>query len=251
MLLLGHLGMLIERRTVGVCRLVRYRVLAASVVSVLAVASMAFTETLPIVFGPPVDVSNTPGLSQAAAIALDDAGSVYVAWEERAVEQLLFARSTDSATTFTTPIPVVPGAEWLSFGQVRIASLRASDVRMAFTSFDTLYGGAEIVYAASIDGGDSFSRIDVVSTIDPANSYNPDIAVGWGIAIAWTDSDLETGAGALRWTLSTDEGETFSEPRRLDDGDHQVLCPTLALAGDGTAYAAWMQNESPYGADEA
>jgi hypothetical protein len=238
-------GKLVLLRRFGMRRLARMRALPASTLLVLAWTGFAFaaTESSGVVF-------NTPGLSQAATVALDDAGSVFVAWEERAVEQLLFSRSTDAATTFTTPVPVVPGAAWLSFGQVRMTSLRASDVRMAFTAFDTLYGGAEIVYAGSTDGGDSFPDAEVVSAIDASNSFVPDIAAGWGIAIAWSNDDL-AGTTSVEWSLSSDEGDTFSPPRRLDVGEHNVSCPDIALFGDGTAYAAWWQNDDPFGADEA
>jgi len=206
-------------------------------------------DPFPLSFSLPVNVSSTSGLSQAAVIAAGGEGNVFVAWEERALELLLVSRSTDSGATFATARPVVPGGEDLSFGQIRMLSPSSTDLQMAFTAFDTYYGGAEIVYAGSSDAAQTFPVVTVVSKLDEINSYAPDIATGWGIAVVWSNSNLSTGTTSVEFSVSADQGATFTPPRRLDTALAYAMCPAVAVSGDGAALAAWIQNDDPYGND--
>lgn len=205
----------------------------------------------PLAYTPAVNVSSTPGVSQAPAIAAGGDGHVFVAWEERALELLLVSSSTDNGATFTEGRPVVAGAQDLSFGQIRMVSPGPARLQMTFTAFDTYYGAAEIVYAGSSDAAETFPVVTVVSTVDDINSYAPDIAAGWGIAVVWSNMNLLTGATSAEFSISSDQGETFAPPKRLDTALAFALCPSVALADGGAVYAAWVQNDDPYGNDDA
>jgi hypothetical protein len=221
-------------------------------IAVLCASGRALAEDppLPISFSKPVNVSQTPTFSQAPAIVQDTDGNVAVAWEEWGGWLLPASHSETQGQTFTPLTLVVPGSENLSFGQIRMASLGARDVQMIFTAFNTLTGGAEIVHAASSDAGATFPEVKVISSIDYFNSYAGDVAAGWGVAAAWSNSDLATES-RIDFCESEDGGVTFTVPKRVDTASGFVSSPSIALHGSGDVYIAWVENVDPFGALEA
>ncbi|HET9062350.1 MAG TPA: hypothetical protein VFO62_03585, partial [Candidatus Binatia bacterium] len=163
---------------------------------------------------------------------------------------LPFSRSTDDARTFSALEFVVPGSEYVSFGQIRLASGGPGDLQAVFTSFDTYFGGAEIVHVASSDGGDTFPNPRVISTIDYLNSYVADVGVGWGVAAAWANTDLATES-TVDLSVSEDAGATFSTPKRVDTPGGYRSSPVVGLHGDSEVYVAWVGNDDPLGASDA
>jgi hypothetical protein len=119
-------------------------------------------------------------------------------------------------------------------------------VRTVFTAFDLLYGGAEIVYVGSIDAGDTFPDAQLISEIDNFNSYAPEIAAGWGLALAWSDVDVWTGHTAIRVRVSADGGQTFSTAKRVDTSFGYACCPSIALAGDDAIFVTWQEKIDPF-----
>jgi hypothetical protein len=216
-----------------------------ALLTVLAAATAA-ASPLSIPFSASVNVSNLAGLSQAAVIAADDAGALYTCWEERSLELLLCSRSDDGGATFTSGLPVVPGGEFLSFGQARLASAEAGDLRVVFTSFDTFGGGAEIAYAASSDGAETFPVRGIISDIDNVNSHAPDLGLGWGVAVTWSEADLFLGATAINLVVSEDDGASFSPPVRIDTALSSASCSEVELFGGDNVYATWIQNDAPF-----
>jgi len=91
----------------------------------------------------------------------------------------------------------------------------------------------------------------LLSEVDNFNSYAPDIATGWGIAVAWSDFDVWTGVTEIRVRISTDGGTSFSSSRRVDDSFGYACCPAIALAGDATVFLAWQEKIDPFAFDDA
>jgi hypothetical protein len=214
-------------------------------------ATRATAQPLAIEFSPPANVSSAEGLSDAPAIVTDIDGRIFVAWEERPLELALISRSEDAGHTFGVPVAIVPGSPYVSFGQIEMASLGVGEVHTVFTAFDLLFGGAEIVYASSSDGGETFPDAALLSPIDNFNSYTPDIATGWGIAVAWSDMDVWTGHTAIMVSVSTDDGMTFSQPTRADASFGYACCQSVALGGEATVFLAWQEKIDPFGFDDA
>jgi len=214
-------------------------------------ATVSRAASLPITFAPAVNASATPMLSQAPALACDGSGNVFVAWEEYGGRYLPVTHSQDGAQSFAPLRLVVPGADFLSFGQIRMASLGPGDLEMVYTAFNTEFGGAEIIYSKSTDAGETFPNVKVISLIDAYNSFAADIAVGWGIAAAWSNANLYAGGSTIDFAVSLDEGEMFSFPRRIDRSDGYKSSPALALDEGGVVYVAWVQNDDPFQALEA
>lgn len=212
--------------------------------------SCSWAQELKLGFSPSLNVSNTYGQSQAADIVLDPSGTVYTAWEEKSSALALFSRSVDNGATFTEPVALAPSIEDYNYGQVRLASSFPNEIHTTFTMFDLVYGGAEVVYSGSSNGGVSFSQPVFVSDLDTVNSYSPTIASGWATSIAWNDSNTTTGKTAIRYTQSEDGGVTFAAPKSLNNTEGVVLGPDIALWGQEVVYAVWTQNDTPFGADD-
>jgi PKD repeat protein len=197
--------------------------------------------TIGLVLSAPVDVSNTPTWSQAASMSRDPAGNLYAVWEESR-NDILFSRSTDGGLTFAPATYVVDpngplgsGNDYSS-GHVRVVS-PAGTIHVAWTLFDLLFGGAEIFHAGSNDGGATFGAAQIVSAEDGVNSYAPSIAAddAGSVAIAWGDSDLNTGQTAVSYSRFVDGGATFSVPLVLSPSG---MCPGVALSSSNH-YVAW------------
>lgn len=216
---------------------------------VLACVRTVAAVDLPLTFSTPVNVSRTATFSQAPAMAAGGAGSVFVLWEEMGGWYMPLSRSTDAAETFSDIVLVAPGDWDLSFGQVRVASAGVDDVQAVFTSFDLVYGGAEIVHVGSRDGGNSFQEPKVISWIDGVNSYAADVASGWAVVAAWSSIGYAGGA-TIELSFSQDGGVSFSLPQRIDTSNGDKSSPAVGVYGPGDIYVAWVENVDPLGAIE-
>jgi len=219
------------------------QVLWALAVAVSGRAALA--EPLPIVFEPAANASSTPRFSQEAAMVHDGGGNLFVTWQDLGGRYLLLSRSEDGAASFGPNTLVVPGADFLSFGQIRIASQAPDDVQMLYTSFNLDTGQAEIVYSRSTDAGATFPNVQLLSFVDAYNSYAGDIAVGWGITTAWTNTNLFSGGNYIGFSVSLDDGQTFSPEMKIDHAPGFVSSPAIALGDDGVVYVAWVEDDDP------
>jgi hypothetical protein len=219
------------------------RMIAASLVTGLAgPPALAQDEGPQLLLADPGNVSQSTGLSQSAALAVDAASGVYIAWEEGGA-RLLFARSVDDGKSFTIPKDIVLPGPGFSPGQVDLVTSGGGALHTVFTAFDTLFGAAEVLYVRTKDAGDTFESPVVVSTIDSFNSVVAAIDSGWAVAVAWLDTDLDTGVSRISYRQSLDEGKTFSPALTLSEG--RVSCPDVVLSGSSSVYVSWPQGVHP------
>lgn len=207
-------------------------------------ASATRTITIGLVLSMPVDISNTPTISQTPSMSRDLAGNLAVVWEEYG-DNIMFSGSSDGGLTFSVPTYVVDPngplgiANMYSSGQMHVVAATGA-IHIAWTIFDTYYGGAEIFYVRSTDGGATFGTPTMVSTADAVNSYGSSIAADdtGTVAIVWVDSDLNTGAEAIMYSALV--GTTFSKPLVFSSPG---LCPVVALFSSNQ-YVAWSAGAS-------
>lgn len=198
--------------------------------------------TIGLVLSAPVNVSNTPTWSQGPSMSRDPTGNLAAVWEESG-SNILFSRSTNGGLSFSPATPVVDpngplgSANGFDSEQGQVVST-AGAIHVAWTLFDTSFGGAEILHARSTDGGATFDTLRLVSSDDGVNSYGPMMAAdeAGNVAIVWSDTDLSTGAVAIWHRGSADGGATFSPPQALA---RSGACPRIALSGSNR-YVAWM-----------
>ena len=213
----------------------------------------ADTTTIGLVVGPAVNVSRTQWMSQGASPSLEAGGAIDVAWEDHG-SNLMFARSTDGGATFSTPAYVIdPDGPWgaaddFSSGQARVVAAGGT-IHIAWTLFDTYFGGAEIVHVRSTDGGATFSGPVVVSTVDSLNSYGSAMAAdGDGtVFVIWADANLAgTGGSGIRYARSADDGAAFAGPATLVLSG-EAVCPDV-VGSSSAIGVAWTQG--PFGTEQ-
>lgn len=178
------------------------------------------------------------------AVAIDERGTVSVAWVDQGRKDAFFRRLPDGKAVNFSRSPDT--FTWLP----RIA--------LAPDTPDTVYAlwqeiifsggshGGEIFFARSEDGGTTFS--------EPVNLSNSKAGDGKGRITAqlWHNGSLDLVAGPrgelyVAWTeyegrlwlrRSADGGRTFSEPAEVPGG-HPARAPSLVLNSGGTVVLAW------------
>lgn len=197
-------------------------------------------------------------------VAIDGHGRIVLSWVDQGRKDVFFQRfSSDgkpegnpvnvsrSPSTFSWLPRVITGADKVLDASQKIFILWQEII------FSGGSHGGEILVAASKDGGRSFSEpVNISSSIggdgkgritkDHWHNGSVDFLAGEDgkLYAAWTEYD-----GQLWFSISADEGRSFSRPQRIAGGDvSPARAPSLALGPDRTIYLAWAIGEDP-GAD--
>ncbi len=169
------------------------------------------------------------------------ADALYVAVTDFDAARVYLLQSPDSGTTWSNPVLVRAG-NWLRLARVAVDSRGWIHV-----TWQEEVGSGEDGYwyaSRSTDGGATFS--------DPILAYAEESQVGGGTADAsfscWEDVlyllTIQTDPGQL-WprvllTRSSDAGQTWSAPVRVDDAPNTgIYAADLARDPAGVLYAAW------------
>ncbi len=181
------------------------------------------------------------------AMAMDAKGAVYMAWfEEEKDRNLLYIAASADGKDFPAPVLVNGGSDEPAgiHGSPMLAIGAKGELYVAWT---TPRAGApfaaELRFSRSPDGGKTFSpSMKVSDSPQPASAGFESMAVGpdGSIYLAWLDGREKATAGsATYFAVSRDGGKSFS-PNVKIDGNSCPCCRTaLAVAPDGTIYAAW------------
>ncbi|RJP80557.1 MAG: exo-alpha-sialidase [Candidatus Zixiibacteriota bacterium] len=190
--------------------------------------------------------------------AVTDQGHAGVAWVDHARQDILFQMyAPDGRPRLAEPVNVSrsPGIfSWLP--RMIMTSGDPEQVYILWQEIIFSGGthGGEIFFARSTDGGRSFNRpLNLSNTIAGAGKgrltreiwFNGslDLAASDGILYAaWTEYE-----GALRFSRSTDRGESFSEPVRIagGQGESPARGPSLAVGPGGEVHLVWTVGEDP------
>lgn len=190
------------------------------------------------------------------------ADNVYVVWSEYGTVTLgntpvgfplLFARSTDGAATFSTPIDISDSCS-LQEGSSSITTGPNGEIYVAWI------GCGAVWFDKSLDGGLNWGTDQLVRTFPaPVNSFlltddvrgNPSIVVdrsggpyGGRIYVGSIDTNGPSGGAADAWVVrSTDGGATWSSKVLLSDGPRGAykyyFQPRLSVSPGGRLDAAW------------
>ncbi len=132
------------------------------------------------------------------------AGQAVVAWVDYryGFPDILVTRTTDAASTFTTPVRADTGTGAGNFSSLDVAlGAEGSLVAVAWT--DDRNGFLDIYGNFSLDGGASFQpqdyRLDATAVPGSSDSISPQIYVGGGAAhVIWVDyRSSATGNGDI------------------------------------------------------
>jgi hypothetical protein len=226
-------------------------------------------------FSTPADAStsasNVTDMQDKEWIAVDKGasspfkGNVYVSWTDFTQTTgsfINFARSTNGGESFKPPVAVSPrDATQLVQGSVPVVAPNG-DLYVAFSDGHSSIGGIAIV--KSTDGGRTFSaETKVASVVNTStmtggggvrtNSF-PSVTVDSNGTVhmvydAWTLSPLDRSD--IFYTRSTDGGNTFSLPRKLNDDSTTTtqVFPSIAAASDGTLGVKWWDRRNDASGD--
>lgn len=185
------------------------------------------------------------------SVAISSRGDLAIVWVDQAAKDVFFRRA-DGATLNVSRTPQT--FSWLP--RVAFAPHDPQQVHVLWQEIIFSGGshGGEILFAASYDGGRTFSaprnlsqssggdgkgRIDR----DTWDNGSLDLAAGADGAVyaAWTDYE-----GGLYLAVSGDAGRSFSGARRIaGDPARPARAPSLALGPDRALYLAWTHGEDP------
>lgn len=115
-----------------------------------------------------------------------------------------------------------------SFTGARSVAVSGNYVHTTFT--DNREGHFDVYYKRSTDGGANFES-DIRLTFDPSNSHNAAIAVsGSNVCIVWYDS--RNGNRELYYSLSNDNGDTWTVDTRLTNNSGESWHPSVSVSGN-------------------
>lgn len=207
-----------------------------------------------------------PGPSLKTIISggeLFPAGNIYVTWtqftggEDSTNAQILFARSIDCGLTWSAP-QTVSGSALTNQGAGIAVDPNTGTVYVVWRVFAAGTTPDEIMYAASTNGGRTFSKPAVISTINPfdqgttdysfrTNAY-PSAAVdnNGRLYVAWSQRGTNGGDARIQLVTGTPSGSgtsltvRWTAPVMVDSNPsrgHQIM-PTLAFSS-GKLTVAW------------
>jgi hypothetical protein len=186
-------------------------------------------------------------------VAITDDGLVGIAWADQSRQDIFFQiYGADGQERLAEPVNVSGSPRIFSWlPRMLITSGEPAAVFLLWQEIVFSGGshGGEIFFARSTDGGQTFSR--------PINLSNTTAGAGKGritrqrwdngsldlamdaegiLYAAWTEYE-----GPLRFSRSTDQGESFSEPLQIAGNDQApARGPSLAVnAADNTLQLAW------------
>jgi len=204
----------------------------------------------------PVDFNDKINLWVDAGASSPFAGNVYVSWTlfrggPGRAEPIMLSRSTDGGQTFSPAQQLTPAHNNNSIGGRQGSAIRTGPDGTVYVFFEsgTEINGAKTnaqMFVKSTDGGQSFSKQQVASTVVdipsplPGSSFRNDSfpsvdidQTNGKIYVAW--ADFLSGRGKVMLTSSTDGGDTWAAVKTvLDVAGRSAFFPGVAVSPDGS-----------------
>ncbi|HET6370722.1 MAG TPA: hypothetical protein VFG95_05960, partial [Nitrospiria bacterium] len=181
-------------------------------------------------------------VQQFPTIAVTPAGNrIVIAWQENGVA-IKAAYSTNGGISFSSPATVNDSASSTPVRQFPSMAIGPSgNVNIAWRDERNQPALADIFYARSTDGGNTFLPNVIVNDVPGNAQSNPSLAVdlSGNIDVVWQDS--RNGNADIFFAKSVDGGKSFLPNLRLNDdtGAANQGRPTLALDPYGDILVAW------------
>lgn len=153
---------------------------------------------------------------------------VNIVWQEEidGYYEIYFKRSTDGGATWDADkrLTTKTSDSWNPS-----VAISGSVVRVVWE--DERQGNSEIYYKTSTDGGVTWGA-DTRLTNDPANSWNPTVAVsGLDVHVTWYDDRNGSGNWEIYYKRSADGGLSWGAETRMTNNSHISRYPCIAVSG--------------------
>ncbi|MEK6285190.1 MAG: sialidase family protein [Acidobacteriota bacterium] len=191
-------------------------------------------------FRKPANITPHSGGAFAPRVALDSNEAVNIVWGDTRDNggRVIFVRSTDLGATFSGPLDVSRSSGVAFDPEIAVDPGGAINVVWQ----DTAPGTSVVMFARSIDGGQTFSEPLQVSTGTGAATEAAIAADGEGrLSVVWVDESA--GNAEAYYSRSTDSGGTFAEPinvSRFPTGD--IHKPSV-IAFQNAVYVAFQNGD--------
>jgi hypothetical protein len=185
------------------------------------------------------NLSNSPGEAFGPSLAVNRNGKtrVYVTYHDNSTgtTQAYLIRSK-KRTKFKAPEDITPHNAGAFSPRVALDSNEAVNIVWG----DTKDSRGRVVFVRSTDQGDTFTvPLDVSRSTGIA--FDPEIAVdaSGAINVAWQDG-APGPKNVIKFSRSTDGGQSFSEPKQVSTGDGNATEAAVATDGQGRISVAWV-----------
>lgn len=192
-----------------------------------------------ITWSPPVRLTWTSTSSMNPYIAVDSS-TVHVVWNEflegteYGNSELMYKQSTDGGATWSAPKRLTYSA-----GQSLVHSIVTDSSNIIHVAYaDSSPGNNEIFYKQSVDGGTTFSAPKRI-TWNPGSSETPKMAVTSDNNIHMFWSNFSSSISDVFYKHSTNNGSTWSVPKRLTWTANNTCYLTAAADSKIGLYIAW------------
>jgi len=201
-------------------------------------------------FTAPINISNNSGSSGRAQLAfgeqvlddnfdlaIDDAGTIYVAWSDDTSGdwELLFSKSTDGGKTFSKPVNLPKGDTSPRLPDIAIYK---GTIYVAWADLSKESG--DISFSKSTDGGQTWSAPINISN-NKGFSDAPDIAIDKDGNIYVVFDDATTKKSQILFSRSTDGGNTFSAPMAIANPARDNGFPNIVIDSKGNIFVAYYE----------
>jgi predicted secreted protein with PEFG-CTERM motif len=200
-------------------------------------SSVAFTKSNDngTTFIPPIEISDNSKDSAFPQLTVSD-NHVYVAWLERTqgdVTNLIFAKSDDGGTTFSTPTAITNHAS----GNTGIPKISADGSHVYLMWEDNSAKNYDVFISSSNDYGNTFSSTPANISNNAGDSGAPQMIVdGNNIYAVWMDAT--SGNFDILFSKSTDGGATFAKPVNVSENLQDSGYPQFTVIGNNV-YVTW------------
>lgn len=201
-------------------------------------------------FDSPINLSQNNGSSAFPRLVVSES-NVYIVWYDYSLGQsdIFFARSNDkgktfNVTSFTNSVPsynpwigTSSNFVYLVFndgGRTTTVEFPSGEKRLV----DLSTGEEELIIGRSEDGGESFEFINL-SDSPGIISWNARIKVsGPNVFVVW--NEMVNKESEIFFSVSTDNGKTFSEPINVSNNTKESIDAGLAVS-ENNIYLIWNQ----------
>ena len=187
-------------------------------------------------FGKSTSITSSKGNVGIPKIA-SDGDNVYLLWEDNSKGgyEILLAKSTDSGSTFATPVNISNNAG--SSGAPQLVVMK-NKIYVAW--MDDASKNYEIYFAKSEDSGITFSKPLDISNTSGDSGYAQLNVSGVNVYVVWTETISDTNYDIM-FAKSFNDGISFEKPVNLSDNKGASGWP-LITTENGGIYISWVDS---------
>ena len=191
----------------------------------------------------PIDITSGSYDQYDPAIAIDSFNNIHIVWSGECSSssnyyQIRYSKSTDG-NTWSNPVNIT--SENYHQNCPKIAIDNSNNIHLVWQGINlTNPTGYQIRYVKSTDGGNTWSN-PVNITSENYNQYDPAIAIDSfnNIHIVWDGGYSSNPNYQIRYSKSTDGGNTWSNPVNITSENYNQYSPVITINTPNNIHIVW------------